>query len=102
VRLHAVRCGDYGDPDEEWTVDGFASAEAAAEYARRFIRAQIEDMRADAGAAEELRAMYRSFGEYARTPGFDHEAWAAHCIATPAGRRAETDYQAIEPPGRPA
>jgi hypothetical protein len=29
---HAVRCGDFadeGDEDEEWLVEGFASAEAA-------------------------------------------------------------------------
>jgi hypothetical protein len=102
VSLHAVRCGDYGDPEEEWTVEGFADAAAAAEYARRFIRAQIEDLRAETGSAEELREMYRSFGEYARTPGFDHEAWAAHCIATPASRKAETDYLALEPRGRRA
>ena len=100
---HAVRCGDYadfGDPEEEWLVEGFAGAEAAAEYARRFVRAQIEDLRAEAGTAEELNAMYFRFGEYAFAAGLDHEAWVAHCIATPANRRADTDYAAAAPKGR--
>jgi hypothetical protein len=95
-----VLCGDFatsGDPDEEWEVGPFASAEAAAEYARRFIRAQIEDLRATAPDAEALRAAYLAFGEYATTAGFDPAPWVAHCVATPASRRAETDYQALEP-----
>jgi hypothetical protein len=105
VSLHAVRCGDYadfGDPEEEWVVEGFPNAEAAAEYARRFIRAQIEDMRAEAGTAEELKDMYFRFGEYAFAAGLDHQAWVAHCIATPAGRKAEVDYAAAEPRRRGA
>jgi hypothetical protein len=103
VTLYAVRCGDYadfGDPDEEWSMEGFPNAEAAAEYARRFVRAQIEDLRAEAGTAEELNAMYFRFGEYAFAAGLDHAAWVARCIATPASRRAEVDYAAAEPKGR--
>jgi hypothetical protein len=96
----SVRCGDHadaGDPDEEWTVEGFANAEAAREYARRFIRAQIEDLRGDAASPEELREMYDRWGEFAHTEGLDHDAWAAHCIANPAGRKADTDYMTLEP-----
>ena len=51
VSRHSVRCGDFadeGDPDEEWQVEGFAWAEAAQEYARRFVRAQVEDFRREA------------------------------------------------------
>jgi hypothetical protein len=95
-----VLCGDFatrGEADEEWEVGPFASAEAAAEYARRFIRAQIEDLRAEMPDPAELREAYLGWGEYATTAGFDPEAWALHCIATPATRKAETDYQALEP-----
>ena len=38
---HSVLCGDfahYQDPDEEWSIDGFRTEEAAAEYARRIAR----------------------------------------------------------------
>jgi hypothetical protein len=95
-----VLCGDFanrGDPEEEWEVGPFASAEAAAEYARRFIRAQIEDLRRETPDPDGLRAAYLAFGEYAATAGFDPEPWVAHCIATPASRKAETDYAALEP-----
>ncbi len=97
---HAVLCGDfahYQDPEEEWQVTGFASAAAAQEYARRFIRAQIEDLRPDAPDAEALRRTYFAWGEYAATEGFDSAAWVEHCIANPATRKAETDYAALEP-----
>ena len=98
---HTVLCGDfarYQDPEEEWEVTGFASATAAQEYARRFIRSQIEDMRRDV-TAEELKRAYYAWGEYAATEGFDSQAWVEHCIATPATRRAETDYAALDPAG---
>lgn len=95
-----VLCGDfahYQDPDEEWSIDGFATAEAAAEYARRFVRDQVEALRGEYTTPEALRDAFLSFGEYAIAPGFDLQAWLAHCVATPAARRADTDYQAIDP-----
>lgn len=97
---HQVLCGDfaaYQDPEEEWVVEGFASTEAAQEYARRFIRAQIEDLRGDTPDPEALRAAYFGWGEYAAAEGLDTEAWVAHCIANPATSPRDTNYQAIEP-----
>ena len=97
---HSVRCGDFadeGDPEEEWQVGGFASAEAAQEYARRFVRAQVEDLRREAASPAELAEMYDRWGEYAETPGFDLAAWVTHCIANPAARKQDTDYAALEP-----
>ena len=102
MTAHLVRCGDYGawgDPEEEWQVAGFPGAEAAAEYARRFTRAQIEDLRPQAEDGEALRAMYYSWGEYAFAEGLDHGAWVEFCIANPATRRQDTDYDALEPAG---
>ena len=99
---HRVLCGDFAhdqDPEEAWEVAGFASAEAAAEYARRFIRAQVEDLRREAASPEALREMYFRWGEYAATEGFDSRAWVEHCIATSATRRSETDYEALDPGG---
>ena len=95
-----VMCGDfahYQDPEEEWVVTGFTSAAVAQEYARRFIRAQIEDLRGQAESQAALKEMYFSWGEYAATEGFDSAAWVDHCIATPASRKAETDYDALDP-----
>ena len=95
-----VLCGDfahYQDPDEEWSVDGFRTAEAAAEYARRFVRDQIEHLRGEYPDAGALEQAFLMFGEYAIAPGFELKAWLAHCIANPATRKADTDYQALDP-----
>ena len=95
-----VLCGDfatYMDPEEEWTVDGFRTAEEAAEYARRFIRDQVEHLRPEYPDAEALRQAFMTFGEYAIAPGFELESWLVHCIAHPAARRVDTDYQALDP-----
>jgi hypothetical protein len=100
VTAFQVLCGDfahYQDPDEEWSVDGFRTAEAAAEYARRFVRDQVEALRGEYTTPEALRDAFLGFGEYAIAQGFDLQAWLAHCIANPAARRADTDYQAIDP-----
>lgn len=97
---HSVLCGDFAndqDPDEEWSVDGFRTAEAAAEYARRFIRDQVEGLRSEYPDPAALEQAFLSFGEYAIAPGFELKPWLAHCIATPATRRADTDYQALDP-----
>ena len=95
-----VLCGDfahYQDPDEEWSVDGFATAEAAAEYARRFVRDQVEHMRDAYPDAEALKMAFMMFGEYAMAPGFELSTWLDHCFANPATKRSDTDYQAIDP-----
>ena len=97
---HAVICGDfahYMDPEEEWTVDGFRTAGDAAEYARRFIRDQVENLRPQYAEAEALRNAFMMFGEYAIAPGFELKPWLDHCIANPAARKADTDYQALDP-----
>jgi len=95
-----VLCGDfahYQDPDEEWTVDGFRTAEAAAEYARRFVRDQVEHLRGEYPDAQALQGAFMMFGEYAIAPGFQLAPWLEFCIANPAARKADTDYQALDP-----
>jgi hypothetical protein len=97
---HSVLCGDfahYQDPEEEWRVDGFRTEEAAAEYARRFVRDQVEHLRGEYPDAAALRQAFMMFGEYAMAPGFELKPWLDHCIANPAARRADTDYQALDP-----
>ena len=95
-----VLCGDfahYQDPDEEWSVDGFRTEDAAAEYARRFVRDQVEHLRGEYPDPEALRVAFLMFGEYAIAPGFELKSWLDHCIANPATRKADTDYQALDP-----
>lgn len=97
---HSVVCGDffhYMDRDEEWTVDGFRTAEAALEYARRFVRDQVEAMREEYDSPAALKQAFMMFGEYAITEGFELSPWLDFCIETPATRRSDTDYQALDP-----
>lgn len=97
---HVVVCGDfahYMDRDEEWTVGGFRTAEAAVEYARRFVRDQVEGMREEYENPAALKQAFMMFGEYAITAGFSLDPWLDHCIANPATRRSDTDYQALDP-----
>ena len=88
---HAVRCGDYAGSairmrNGRWS--GFPNAEAAAEYARRFVRAQIEDLR---GRSRHRRGIERHVLPLRRIclrrRASTMTAWVAHCIATPASRR---------------
>ena len=96
----SVLCGDYAhehDPDDQWVVEGFRTAEAAREFARRFVRDQIEGLREEYADPQELSGAFFTFGEFARTPGFDIQEWVAFCIDNPATRRTDTDYQALDP-----
>ena len=74
MRLHVVRCEDYGDLDEE-------RPDAAA------IRARIEYVRAATGSTEEMRQMVRSVGDYIRIPAH-RRAQAATMAPEPQGHRA--------------
>lgn len=96
---HRVACGDffsYGDPDDEWVVEGFATAALADEYARRFLRASIEAHREPGDDAEATHARWHRYGQYAAGPKVrsDYARW---CAANPATRREETDYAALDP-----
>lgn len=100
MTTHTVQCGDYAhyrEPDDEWRVRGFDSAGHAAEYARRFVRARIEELRGASASPDALRQTYLRWGEYASTTSLDHRAWVEFCIVTPAISADETDYASIEP-----
>ncbi len=95
-----VHCGDFAseeDEDDTWEVEGFSTLATAQEYARRFIRAQIEDLRDEAETSAALKEIYLMWGEYAAAEDFDSAAWVDYCIAHPASRKAETDYDALDP-----
>jgi len=85
------------DPENELALGGFASAEAAREYARRFVRALIEQLRDGAASPDDLIAAYRRLGDYAATAGFDSTAWVTWCVANPATLPEDTDYRALHP-----
>jgi hypothetical protein len=87
----------YRDPEHEREIHGFATLEAAQDYARRLIRDSIEEMREPGLSPAEVHARYRMFGEYVIVRGLDTAAWEAHCVANPATLPEETDYLSLDP-----
>ena len=59
----------YGDPEEESTVGGFETFEAAKAYARMIVRRSVEDLRGPNQSAEHLRQLWQHFGEDAFVVG---------------------------------
>lgn len=53
----------HGDPDEEITVSGFKTLDAAREYARRRTRDSLENFRAETKSLQELRDRWFAYGE---------------------------------------
>ena len=95
-----VSCGEYFhwmDPDDEWTVGPFATENDAAEYARRFVRAQIEHLRDQCVNAAAIESAYYGFQDYAWHPNVDHQAWVSYCAEHPATIAEQTDYDSLTP-----
>ncbi|MCA1635424.1 MAG: hypothetical protein LC802_17475 [Acidobacteria bacterium] len=87
------------DPEEDYTIDGFPSVELANEFARRWVRDSVEELRAGNGTREELRRLWHTFGEDASVLGGEPHYAGSHeldfFIAHPA-TTAERDWQEIK------
>jgi hypothetical protein len=59
----------YADEEGEMTVSGFPTREEAIDYARRRVRASVEELRKPDQSAEELKRLWFLFGEDALVPG---------------------------------
>ncbi len=66
------------DAEEEQTIGGFQTFEAAKAYARRFVRRSVEDLRAPHQSAEELRRLWHVFGEDALVVGGEERYAGSH------------------------
>lgn len=96
----SVACGGflhYRDPEEEWSVTGIVTAEAAIEYARRMVRSSVESHRVPGATAEVVFETWMHFGEYAAAEGFSDLEWARHCAEHQSVTPEETNYKALEP-----
>ena len=82
----------YMDAEGGWEVAGFSTPASAQEYARRFIRAPVEQHR-----HALVGNTIRHFDGYAGTEGLDSAACVAFCAEYPATRPDRTDYVALEP-----
>jgi hypothetical protein len=66
LRTYSVLVMDmfhYMDPDEEITISGFPTLDAAREYARRRTRDSLEELCPETGSANELRELWFAYGE---------------------------------------
>ena len=87
----------HHDPDDDMIVRGFATFDAAREYARRRARDSLEELRKAGITDEELRRMWYSFGEDCLVIGGDYASVSDldFFVANPATTE-ERDWRAME------
>ena len=51
------------DPEEDYVISGFPTFELAKEFARRWVRDSVEELRKPGQSPEELRRLWYTFGE---------------------------------------
>ena len=87
------------EPDHEMEIPGFLTKETAIEYARRRLRRSLEEVRKPGQFPEELRRLWRTFGEDCYVVGLEGIVYRAsselddflHNPATP----QECDYNGL-------
>jgi hypothetical protein len=88
----------HHDPAEDYAKRGFASLEAAVEFARRWVRDSVEEFRSSAKSSEELRKAWFIFGEDAIVIGGNYKGSDEidFFIANPATPQ-QRDWQSLDP-----
>ena len=69
------------DAEEEQSVGGFETFEAAKAYARHFVRRSVEDLRAPNQSAEDLHRLWHRFGEDAVVVGGEERYAGSHDLS---------------------
>jgi hypothetical protein len=82
-------------------VTGFATLEAATEYARRRTRASVEEMRSPGNGPDDVRSAFLRFGEASAVVAGDDRIYDARhdlafFVAHPASAE-ESDWLSLEP-----
>jgi hypothetical protein len=62
----------HHDPDDDYTIGGFSTLELAREFARRWVRDSVEEVRKTSQTKEEVRSSWFTFGEDAVVLGGDY------------------------------
>jgi hypothetical protein len=87
------------DEEKNFVVEGFPTVELANEFARRWVRDSVEELRTSNQTREELRRLWFIFGEDASVLGGEPHYAGSHeldyFIEHPATRE-ERDWQAIQ------
>ena len=91
----------HGDEGSSYTIDGFPTLELAMEFARRWVRDSLEELRTPGQTREELRAQWFTFGEDAVVLGGNYAGCSEldFFLDHPA-TAAERDWQAIKKEAR--
>jgi len=87
----------HGDEGSSYTVDGFPTLELAKEFARRWVRDSLEEMRSPTQTRAALREQWFAFGEDAVVLGGNYSGCSEldFFIDHPAAPE-ERDWQAIK------
>lgn len=76
--MRVIDMAHYMDADEEYTVGGFESFEAAKAYARYIVRRSVEELRAANQPSADLRRLWHMFGEDAFVVGGEESYAGSH------------------------
>lgn len=86
------------DPAGDYVIGGFPTFALAKEFARRWVRGSVEELRRPGQSQDELRRLWFMFGEDASVLGGEPHYAGSHeldyFVAHPA-TRDERDWQAI-------
>ena len=85
------------DSESNFSIKGFPTLELAKEFARRWTRDSLEELRKPGQTKEELRKQWFTFGEDAMVVGGDYSGYSEldFFIDHPATKE-ERDWQSIE------
>jgi hypothetical protein len=97
ISVLVIDMSHYQEAGSEMLISGFVAREEAIEYARRRVRASLEELRTANQTPEALRRLWAIYGEEAIVVGANYSASSEldHFIAQPA-TEAEGDWRAIE------
>lgn len=86
------------DPKEDYIIDGFPTKELAIEFARRWVRDSLEESREKAKTVEEIKKMWRTFGENAVVLDGNYKGSSEldFFIENPATKKEDTDWKEIK------
>ena len=87
------------DKEKDFVVEGFPTVELANEFARRWVRDSVEELRALNQTREELRYLWYIFGEDASVLGGEPHYAGSHELdyfIEHQATREERDWQAIK------
>ena len=64
------------DPEGEWKITGFPTFELAKEFARRWVRDSLEELRSPGQSHDDLRRVWHTFGDDAIVLGGEYAGYS--------------------------